>query len=77
MICALGWWVCGVGVSPQTNQSNNQFKKVSCEELDFLVAEAMKVPGVLGSRMTGGGFGKSGWGLLALTVHLSVGWFVQ
>lgn len=34
---------------------------MSCEELDFLVAEAMKVPGVLGSRMTGGGFGKSGW----------------
>jgi hypothetical protein len=31
--------------------------EVSCEELDFLVAEALKEPGVLGSRMTGGGFG--------------------
>lgn len=31
---------------------------MSCEELDFLVDVAMKVPGVLGSRMTGGGFGK-------------------
>ncbi len=31
--------------------------EVSCEELDFLVDEALKVPGVLGSRMTGGGFG--------------------
>lgn len=31
--------------------------EVSCEELDILVEEAWKVPGVLGSRMTGGGFG--------------------
>jgi galactokinase len=31
--------------------------EVSCEELDFLVDEALKAPGVLGSRMTGGGFG--------------------
>ncbi|EWM23575.1 galactokinase [Nannochloropsis gaditana] len=31
--------------------------EVSCSELDFLVSEALKVPGVLGSRMTGGGFG--------------------
>ncbi len=30
---------------------------VSCEEIDFLVDEAWKVPGVLGSRITGGGFG--------------------
>lgn len=31
--------------------------EVSCVELDFLVAAALKVPGVYGSRMTGGGFG--------------------
>lgn len=31
--------------------------EVSCEELDFLVAEAMKIKGVYGARMTGGGFG--------------------
>jgi galactokinase len=31
--------------------------QVSCEELDFLVAAAMKIDGVYGSRMTGGGFG--------------------
>ena len=31
--------------------------EVSCEELDVLVEEAWKVPGVIGSRMTGGGFG--------------------
>ncbi len=31
--------------------------QVSCEELDFLVDTALAVPGVLGARMTGGGFG--------------------
>ena len=30
---------------------------MSCTELDFLVDVAMAVPGVLGARMTGGGFG--------------------
>ena len=31
--------------------------EVSCEELDFLVDAALAVRGVLGARMTGGGFG--------------------
>ena len=31
--------------------------EVSCEEIDLLVNLAWSVPGVLGSRMTGGGFG--------------------
>jgi len=31
--------------------------EVSCEELDFLVDTALGLPGVLGARMTGGGFG--------------------
>ena len=31
--------------------------EVSCEEIDVLVEEAWKIPGVLGSRITGGGFG--------------------
>jgi galactokinase len=31
--------------------------EVSCEELDFLVDTAIKLDGVYGSRMTGGGFG--------------------
>ncbi len=31
--------------------------EVSCEELDFLVDTAIAIPGVYGSRMTGGGFG--------------------
>lgn len=31
--------------------------EVSCEEIDLLVKTAWELPGVLGSRMTGGGFG--------------------
>ena len=31
--------------------------EISCEEVDFLVDTAIKIPGVYGSRMTGGGFG--------------------
>ena len=31
--------------------------EVSCVELDFLVDTALKLPGVYGARMTGGGFG--------------------
>ncbi len=31
--------------------------EVSCPEIDFLVAEGRKIPGVLGTRITGGGFG--------------------
>jgi len=31
--------------------------EVSCAELDLLVELALEVPGVLGSRMTGAGFG--------------------
>lgn len=41
-------------------ESHNSLRddyEVSCEELDFLVRCALQVPGVFGSRMTGGGFG--------------------
>jgi galactokinase len=41
-------------------QSHNSLRddyEVSTPELDFLAAEAMKVKGVYGARMTGGGFG--------------------
>lgn len=31
--------------------------EISCEEIDFLVDTAIKIQGVYGSRMTGGGFG--------------------
>ncbi|MBV9302265.1 MAG: galactokinase [Acidobacteriaceae bacterium] len=39
--------------------------EVSCEEIDFLVDTAIKIPGVYGSRMTGGGFGGCTVNLLA------------
>ncbi|KAH9254559.1 galactokinase [Batrachochytrium salamandrivorans] len=42
------------------NQSHTSLAndyEVSCPELDFVVEEAQRFPGVYGSRMTGGGFG--------------------
>ncbi len=42
------------------NQSHISLRddyEVSCEEIDVLVEEAWKIPGVIGSRITGGGFG--------------------
>jgi galactokinase len=41
-------------------QSHNSLRddyEVSCPELDFLVEESIKIKGVYGARMTGGGFG--------------------
>ena len=42
------------------NASHNSLRddyEVSCEEIDVLVDLAWKIPGVIGSRITGGGFG--------------------
>ncbi|HEY1497158.1 MAG TPA: galactokinase [Candidatus Solibacter sp.] len=41
----------------ESHRSLQHDYEVSCEELDFLVDAALPMPGVLGSRMTGGGFG--------------------
>src|SRR5262249_27905405 len=41
----------------ESHRSLQNDYEVSCEELDFLVSEALKVRGVYGARMTGGGFG--------------------
>lgn len=41
----------------QSHQSLREDYQVSCPELDFLVEQSMKVKGVYGARMTGGGFG--------------------
>jgi galactokinase len=41
----------------QSHESLRDLYEVSCKELDILVEEARKIPGVLGSRMTGAGFG--------------------
>ncbi|KAI4873939.1 hypothetical protein NFI96_010844 [Prochilodus magdalenae] len=41
----------------ESHNSLRDLYEVSCPELDVLVAAAMEVDGVFGSRMTGGGFG--------------------
>ena len=41
----------------QTHEGLSKMYEVSCTELDFLATEALKIEGVLGSRMMGGGFG--------------------
>ncbi len=43
----------------QSHRSLRNDYQVSCRELDAAVAAAQSVPGVWGSRMTGGGFGGS------------------
>ncbi len=54
--------------------------QISCEEIDFLVDAAIKIPGVYGSRMTGGGFGGCTVNLVApeavdtFKQHLSIGY---
>jgi galactokinase len=61
-------------------QSHNSLRddyEVSTEELDYLVEQSMKVTGVYGARMTGGGFGGCIVALVkpdrvdALTTHLN------
>jgi len=41
----------------ESHRSLQHDYEVSCAELDFLVGAALGIEGVLGSRMTGGGFG--------------------
>lgn len=41
----------------QSHTSMRDDYEISCPELDYLVELALQVPGVYGSRMTGGGFG--------------------
>jgi galactokinase len=41
----------------ESHRSLQRDYEVSCAELDFLVDTALRIPGVMGSRMTGGGFG--------------------
>jgi galactokinase len=46
----------GINMTASHKSLSNDFE-VSCKELDLLVDLALEVKGVLGSRMTGGGFG--------------------
>jgi galactokinase len=41
----------------ESHESSRTLFENSCEELDFLAAEARSIPGCLGARLTGGGFG--------------------
>ncbi|REG78246.1 galactokinase [Algoriphagus antarcticus] len=41
----------------ESHRSLSQDFEVSCEELDFLAEKSWELPGVIGSRMMGGGFG--------------------
>ncbi|MCQ4086250.1 galactokinase [Saccharibacillus sp. JS10] len=41
----------------QSHDSLRDLYEVSCEELDVMVEEARQIPGTLGARMTGAGFG--------------------
>src|SRR5262249_33212664 len=41
----------------ESHRSLQHDYEVSCAELDFLVDAALRLDGVLGARMTGGGFG--------------------
>lgn len=41
----------------ESHESSRVYFENSCEELDFLVSTAQTIPGCLGSRLSGGGFG--------------------
>ena len=41
----------------ESHRSLSEDFEVSCVELDFLAEESWKLPGVIGSRIMGGGFG--------------------
>jgi galactokinase len=49
----------------QSHESSRDFLRNSCEELDVLVELARKIPGCLGARLTGGGFGGATINLVA------------
>ena len=50
-------WVAFGQLLVQSHASLRDNYEVSCKEVDFLVEAALAVPGALGARMTGGGFG--------------------
>jgi len=45
------------GLMNESHESSRTLFENSCEELDFLASAAREVPGCLGARLTGGGFG--------------------
>jgi galactokinase len=47
------------GLMFASHDSSRRYFENSCPELDFLVDTAARIPGVLGARLSGGGFGGS------------------
>ena len=41
----------------KSHESSSTYFENSCKELDFLAENLNQLPGVLGARLTGGGFG--------------------
>ena len=58
----------------KSHESSRTLFENSCEELDFLAAEARNIPGCFGARLTGGGFGGA---VLALVKHGTEDDFVE
>jgi len=50
------WKTCGELMNASHTSMRDDFE-ISCPEIDILVEIAQSLPGVIGSRMTGGGFG--------------------
>lgn len=42
-----------------SHESSRMYFENSCPELDMIVEAARKIPGVMGARLSGGGFGGS------------------
>lgn len=60
----------------ESHKSLSSDFEVSCHELDKLVDLAMQCNGVLGSRMTGGGFGERFFHYLRLHLTLHADGFL-
>ncbi len=58
----------------ESHESSRTLFENSCEELDFLAAEARDIPGCFGARLTGGGFGGA---VLAFVRRGTEGAFLQ
>lgn len=58
----------------QSHESSRDFLKNSTKELDILVELARKAPGILGARLTGGGFGGA---TINLVSHHQAGAFME
>eukprot|EP00595_Chromulina_sp_UTEXLB2642_P001828 CAMPEP_0196763790 /NCGR_PEP_ID=MMETSP1095-20130614/4787_1 /TAXON_ID=96789 ORGANISM="Chromulina nebulosa, Strain UTEXLB2642" /NCGR_SAMPLE_ID=MMETSP1095 /ASSEMBLY_ACC=CAM_ASM_000446 /LENGTH=350 /DNA_ID=CAMNT_0042117799 /DNA_START=226 /DNA_END=1278 /DNA_ORIENTATION=+ len=78
---SIGDYITAGKMMTQSHESLRDDYEVSCNELDILVELALEIPGVYGSRMTGGGFGGCTVTLVhinavtALTDHLKLKYF--